>query len=139
MIKLSYLEDRLYNEAFNDGFNYAIEKLFAEEDDEKKPKKWPYAVGGAVAGTVGGGLTAGMYGHHLMCKDLKLDSNAAAKLASKNPKAYEKLVNLHFEKNPSAAFKVLGAGLGAAGALGVAAPMALYHYRKNKLNKKERD
>lgn len=31
------------------------------------------------------------------------------------------------------------AGGVAAGALGVAAPMALYYHRKNKMNKKERD
>ena len=136
---MSYLEDKLYSKAFNDGFEYAIEKLFAEEDEEKKPKKWPYAVGGALAGTLGGVTAFGEVGHHLMCKDLKIDSKAATKLAEENPKAYEKLIDIHWKKNPSAPLKALGAGLGAAGALGVAAPMALYYHRKNKLNKKERD
>lgn len=31
---ISYLEDRLYSEAFEEGFNYAIEKMFGGKDDD---------------------------------------------------------------------------------------------------------
>lgn len=33
---MSYLEDRLYSAAFNDGFDYAVEKLFADKDEKNK-------------------------------------------------------------------------------------------------------
>jgi hypothetical protein len=139
---MSYLEDKLYSKAFNDGFEYAIEKLFAEEDEEKKPKKWPYAVGGAIAGTVGGSLTFSGVTKHLMKKDLDLNAEELKKLdrlPKSNPKAYEKIMENYYEGWPKSRNKAVGAGLGAMGALGVAVPMALYHHRKNKLNKKERD
>jgi len=138
---ISYLEDKLYSEAFNDGFEYAIEKLFAEEDDEKKPKKWPYAVGGAIAGTVGGAATTGAVGVHLFRKDVPKEIRKD--FDSMSSKEFENFLNWYKKYSPSdynkKINKAIGAGLGAAGALGVAAPMALYYHRKNKLNKKERD
>lgn len=52
---MSYLEDRIYSAAFNDGFSYAISKMFAEESDDSDLVLGT-AAGAGLAGGLGGGF-----------------------------------------------------------------------------------
>lgn len=57
------IKEKIYNKAFEDGVNYAIQRLFAEEEEDQNKNKSgaaPWIVGGAVgtAAGLGGGYLA---------------------------------------------------------------------------------
>jgi len=63
------IREKIYSKAFEDGVNYAIQKMFNEEEEDKKKKKGVGAyigagLTGAVAGKVGGSLV----GDHIIKK-----------------------------------------------------------------------
>lgn len=73
---MSYIEEKLYSRAFEDGINYAIEKMFGGgKDDDSLSLLAAGAAGGAI-GTLGGGI-AGVVSHkrhlsdHFVPYDLK--------------------------------------------------------------------
>lgn len=60
---MSIIEERIYSKAFEDGVNYVIQRLFAEEEEDQNKNKsgaTPWIVGGAVgtAAGLGGGYLA---------------------------------------------------------------------------------
>ena len=74
---MSYIEEKLYSQAFENGVNYAIEKMFGggKKDDDSTPSLAAGAAGGAI-GTIGG-VAAGVVSHkrhlsdHFVPYDLK--------------------------------------------------------------------
>jgi hypothetical protein len=141
------IEERIYSEAFEDGVNYAIQRMFGD-DEEKKPKKWPYVVGGTAGGIVGGaiGTGAGMISAgNSIVKKVK-DTNKALYDEVQRAPTWEKLSKKTQEKMSKYAEEagtsmlkrgavggLIGAGIPAATAI------ALYHRKKKELNKKDRD
>lgn len=63
----SYIEEKLYSQAFEEGFNYAIEKMFGEKEDDSTSSLAAGAAGGAI-GTLGG-VAAGVVSHKRHLKD----------------------------------------------------------------------
>lgn len=122
------LREKIYSKAFEDGINYAIEKMFNE--DEKKPNKTPYVIGGTAASILGGSLGAGIGGTVGAIKELK---KAAKEAGIKDYMADE--VNKIVANNPKALTKiggktVLGGALGLGTAIG--GTIALYNRAKKK-------
>jgi hypothetical protein len=130
------IKEKIYSKAFEDGVNYAIQKMFGEEE-EKKPSKTPYVIGGTAASALGGSLGAGIGGIAGTLKELK---KAAKEAGIENYLADE--VERIVENNPKAAMKIagktiLGGALGLGTAIG--GTMALYNRAKKKMNKKDQE
>jgi hypothetical protein len=48
---------KIYSKAFENGVNYAIQKMFGEEEDKKKKEYLPYAASSAAGSAIGVGVT----------------------------------------------------------------------------------
>ena len=145
------IEEKFYSEAFEDGFNYAIQRMFGD-DEEKKPKKWPYVVGGTAGALVGGTVGAGAGLAHEAYKSLDKSGglktikanevklkNGDKRVAKEAEKELNKKLDDYFRKNEkkisTSALKKIALGGAIGTAVPVGAAMALYHHRKNKLNR----
>jgi hypothetical protein len=147
------IEERFYSEAFEDGFNYAIQRMFGD-DEEKKPKKWPYVVGGTAGALVGGTVGTGLGLAHETYKSLdksggiktikdnearlkKGDNRTAKEVEEKLKKQLENYYKKNGDKVGTSALKKMALGGAIGTAVPVGAAMALYHHRKNKLNRED--
>ena len=74
---MSYIEEKLYSEAFEDGMNYAMEKMFGGEKDDDSPSSQVLSAAGSGALGALSGTIAGVIDHkrnlgdHFDFKDLK--------------------------------------------------------------------
>jgi len=138
---MSYIEEKLYSEAFEDGMNYAMEKMFGGgKDDDSSSSQVLSAAGSGALGALSGTI-AGVIDHKRHIKDyfdIK-DLKTGKKIEDIDWHLYNKLRKSESLKNhwrdtlkehvtPRAA---VGFGVG------TLADVAYNSYMKNK--KKERD
>jgi len=143
---MSYIEEKLYSEAFEDGMNYAIEKMFGGgKDDDSTSSQVLSAAGsgalGALSGTIAGVIDHKRnLGDHFNFEDLKTGKKINPEITwdfygkvRKKALENEKTKKLWREQLREHVTPRAAVGFG----VGTLADVAYNSYMKNK--KKERD